>query len=81
VVTDPRQNPVTPLKCQFHIAATDVMHLSKEDDEARNRQCGEKAEWAIGDDLRFCHAHGQSLVRELPLQIARDLNLRLLTLP
>jgi hypothetical protein len=32
----------------------------------------------VGESLRYCHAHGQNLVRALPLQVARDLNLRLI---
>jgi hypothetical protein len=79
VVADPRQNPSTPLKCQFHVAATDLLHLEKDEDAARNRQCGEKAEWAVGEELRMCHTHGQQLVRALPLEKARELGLRLLS--
>jgi hypothetical protein len=75
VVTDPRQNPVTPLKCHFWMNAKDFEHIAPEE---KGTQCGEKAEWAVGESLRYCHAHGQNLVRALPLQVARDLNLRLI---
>jgi len=76
VTTDPRQNPTTPLKCLFWINAKDFEHIAPEE---KGTQCGEKAEWAVGEELRFCHAHGQEMVRAIPLEIARDLKLRLLS--
>jgi hypothetical protein len=76
MVTDPRQNPSTPLKCLFWISARDFEHLAKEE---QGHQCGEKAEWACGDELRYCHSHGQEIVRATPLEVARELKLRLIT--
>lgn len=55
--------------------AKDFEHIAPEE---KGVQCGEAAEWIVGDELRFCHNHGQGLVRAIPLEIARDLNLRLL---
>lgn len=61
-----------PLTCKYWIV------LYGENVEEPGYECGEPAEWACGDDLRYCHTHGQWLLRRIPLHAAEKLGLRLI---